>query len=115
MVIDLNYNVRGQLTGINRAAGPVDTTLTYYNQSESFRLDEIQHGTASDATPISSTTSMTSWATSEISQMKQSGVTKTQTFEYDPVGRLTSAVGTGPTAVKPGKSSYRRPTPATLT
>ncbi|MEZ4539716.1 MAG: RHS repeat domain-containing protein [Chloroflexota bacterium] len=41
MVDDLDYNYRRQLTRIERTCSAPDTTLAYYDQTDSFRLDEI--------------------------------------------------------------------------
>ena len=98
-VHDLDYNVRGQLEKTERGEDdetyPPDTTYLYYNGSGGFRLDEIQHGTTGDAIPDFLYNQYDNLGQLEIVQMRQSGVTETQTFTYDAVGRLTSAVGTG--------------------
>ena len=59
-------------------------------------MDEIQHGTVSDAIPDFLYNKYDNLGHLTEVQMRQSGVLEKQTYEYDAVGRLTSAVGTGP-------------------
>lgn len=73
----------------------VGTPVDDHRYPQSFRLKELRHGNTTDALP--------DWAYSEDDDlgnlkkfsMKQWATEETQTFGYDALSRLTSAVGTG--------------------
>ncbi len=63
------------------------------------RADAGQHGTPADAFPNFLYNQYDNLGNIEVVETKQSGLTDTQTFEYDALSRLTSAVGSGATGI----------------
>ena len=62
LVNDVDYNHRRQLTSIERQGSDPDTTLTYHNQSEGFRLSGISVNDTAARCPISPMAAMITWA-----------------------------------------------------
>ncbi len=89
LVSNLTHNELGKLVQLDRGNG-VSTQYSYFDASNAFRLQNIQHGAAGDALPdyafaydaIGNVLNLTE---------STSGDSQTQFFVYDSLNRLTSA------------------------
>ena len=105
LINDIRYNVRGQITLLDRTSGGIDTTYLYHPQHDelgggtgdsNYRLKTIQHGGGGTGNP---------WPDFTYEYDKVGNITKlttvssdgtdTQTFGYDHLNRLTSASASG--------------------
>ncbi len=94
IVSNMPYNNYQQLAGIERPGGRPDSSFTYYDKSNNYRLNTIQHGidnalpdfTYANYDPVGNIkelrTNFDTW-------------TETQTFGYDNLYRLNTAVASG--------------------
>ena len=94
IVSNMPYNNYQQLAGIERPGGRPDSSFTYYDKSNNYRLNTIQHGvdnalpdfTYANYDPVGNIkelrTNFDTW-------------TETQTFGYDNLYRLNTAVAAG--------------------
>jgi RHS repeat-associated protein len=95
LVAGLDFNVRGQLTLVNRTNSSVpDTTLIYYAQGNNYWLADLLHGSANDALPDFLYDDYDQLGNVETLRTRRFAAIETQTFEYDTVGRLTRAQAT---------------------
>ncbi|MEM7801007.1 MAG: DUF6443 domain-containing protein, partial [Chloroflexota bacterium] len=102
LVADIQYNINGQMTLLDRAgSGGYDTTYSYYgaiggvfgNQANAnFRLETIQHGDAGVGAGNPADYSYEYEAGGNISTISESGVADV-TFTYDNLNRLKTASG----------------------
>jgi RHS repeat-associated protein len=106
LVTNVTYNARGQIRELIRPVGISNSYYFYYNAAPvpagtgngAYRLKEIQHGNDADSKPdFIYTYDKTGNALSMVTKTTTGGVnyTDTQSFGYDALNRLTSAVASG--------------------
>ncbi|MCB9431186.1 MAG: RHS repeat-associated core domain-containing protein [Ardenticatenaceae bacterium] len=100
VVDEVRYNARGQMTLLDRGGSNSNTTYGYFgatgsNGNNNFRLFTIQHGSVTDAWPDMTYTYDTVGNILTVNSSASGVAADNQTFEYDDLSRLKSAVATG--------------------
>ncbi len=103
LVTNVAYNVRGQITQLNRA-NSAHTTYSYYGVTDvagggsgdsNFRLQRIQHSSLGDALPDFTYQYDLTGNVTRLESQAQGSPTDVQTFTYDHLSRLKTAQATG--------------------
>jgi len=92
LVNDVRYNMRGQITAMERGAlnGSADISYTYYGEADNFRLEQMSSGSLIDFSYAYDAVGNISSITDHLLNGTGSGGT-VETFEYDHLNRLVSA------------------------
>ncbi len=94
LVIEVGYSALGQVAWLERAGSARDTTYSYHDQSENFRLHKIIHGNEeSDSFPDFTYGSYDNVGNILSMAIRRDGSTTTYSYGYDELNRLLSVSG----------------------